>query len=153
MGATVVTWDINKAGNEETVKQIKAELKKGGWNAVIGGCIPEYSRCTGGVAVIARDPHLAVELEPRTHAFKEAKATGRLGGYWLNADGSDILFISLYGWTAAGENQQNAERTDDIMCIIFDEVDVRNSSAVDWWLKKVREGTCQIGAWCMGVQQ
>ena len=25
LGATVVTWDINKVGNEETVKQIKAE--------------------------------------------------------------------------------------------------------------------------------
>ena len=49
-------------------------------------------------------------LKPRTKAFGEARATGRLDGYWVDIAGSPVMIINMYGWTKANGCKESAEQ-------------------------------------------
>ena len=43
-------------------------------------------------------------------------------GYWINHDKEKVIVMNIYGWTAADEKEESAEKTDDLLCIVLEEL-------------------------------
>ena len=64
-----------------------------------------------------------MDCKAKTAAFAELREGGRVDAYWIVVMGARILIIKVYGWTAGDYRDEQAELTDDLMCIVFDEME------------------------------
>ena len=58
-----------------------------------------------------------------TKDFAEARKTGRIDAYWVDVMGTQLMLVNIYGWTAGNQREENADKTDDLICIAMQEID------------------------------
>ena len=56
--------------------------------------------------------------KPRAGSFERALKSGRLEPYWIDANGTNMCFMNIYGWTGGVKGNLPAERTNDLLDII-----------------------------------
>ena len=71
---------------------------------------------------MARSPIRPIKLQPKSKAFEDAVDTGRLIGFPIDADCTNILTAILYGWTGASQDTPAAARTNDLIAIVRQEI-------------------------------
>ena len=103
------------------------EFSARGWNTIIGPCMPECVRRTGGVAIMAKKLIIIDRVRARTKDLQMARTTGRLDAYWMQIMQTQILVLNVYGYTAGNDKEERAEKTDDILCIAIQEMEAWRS--------------------------
>ena len=59
---------------------------------------------------------------PSGTEYDDAFKLGRLMGCWLECPNASILCFNIYGWTGADKCEEALQRTDDLLCIIDEEI-------------------------------
>jgi hypothetical protein len=83
----------------------------------------ESGHRTGGVGAIASAPHRLLDIKPLTAELEELDSTGRVALYCVEAaDGHTIACVIIYGWTGGAQSAKDAARTNDLIRIVFREL-------------------------------
>ena len=90
---------------------------------------PELKHLTGGVGGMVRDPSRIFTMPPISSKLQSLIHNGRLGLYGCDIGGSQhaVVFV-CYGWTGGHQDDWAANRTDGLMEVILDEVQLRSQS-------------------------
>ena len=70
---------------------------------------------------MATSPFEPIPIIPATAECRAAIKTGRLTGHWVEAGTETFICWSLYGWTGADQDNEAAQRTDDLVQICAEE--------------------------------
>ena len=106
------------------------KFKALGYKSIISGTDPEQS-CTGGVATIYKQHCKCIQLQPITSRFKEVVGNGRVQLVGLpTISGAMCKIMNVYVWSGASSDASLMERSDDLMDIIFTELE--NYSGSPW---------------------
>ena len=77
------------------------QFRKRDWSVELTGLDPAYAHPVGGVAIAAKQPTEAVELEPRTREFANYRRMGRAMLSAITVGEAAMYNITLYGWPLA----------------------------------------------------
>ncbi len=103
--------------------ELKKQLGKG-YKSHISGLDPEKDKYVGGTACVLRsnNKHL-VQPKPMHKQMQALNNQGRVGMYLYEiCTGVHCLTYVVYGWTGADTDHQAACRTDDLLCIIHQDM-------------------------------
>lgn len=94
-----------------------------GWDAIFSVCCPESTKPTAGVANMARSPSISIPIHPKTQAYKEAFATGRICITICTLDNRCTVYcIKIFGWTNGDADASMAGRTNSLIIIAKNEL-------------------------------
>ena len=58
--------------------------------------------------------------------YEDAEKYGRLIICCFEIKGQTVAVANIYGWTAGNDKEEQAQKTDDLMCVVFQEVESWN---------------------------
>ena len=80
----------------------------------------------GGVGSITTAARRAIQVTPKTEAFKKATARGRVGMFAINLTKSKVVtYVVLYGHTGGRKDAKQAEATNCLLKIAYEELDAQ----------------------------
>ena len=115
--------------NPSNIGLCKQAWKGYGWTGILSELDPELKHLTGGVGGMVRDPCRIFTMPPISSKLQSLIHNGRLGLYGCDIGGSQhaVVFV-CYGWTGGHQDDWAANRTDGLMEVILDEVQLRSPS-------------------------
>ena len=100
-------------------------VRKEGKNPLCTPTVPG-GHVLGGVGSITTHARRAIEVKPKTEAFKKAIEKGKLGIVAVNLTKSKVLtYVVLYGHTGGRKDQKQADATDALLKIAHTELDAQ----------------------------
>lgn len=102
--------------------RFRAEAKDEGWDLDLGPIDPEHAKPSAGVGLAVRKPMNAIPIAGSAKDYNDAYETGRLAIYQLDVQGRTLLIAVIYGWTGACAGNGAAERSEDLMHILANEL-------------------------------
>ena len=100
-----------------------AKLKN--WQCILGPVDPEHTRKSAGVGFLVRDGIRMIPITAATADYADAVNTGRGMIMQVETAIGYLYFANIYGWTGGTAGSVAAGRTNDLLTIILNELDLQ----------------------------